>query len=281
MGPRCHCYGYGQSLLFSYLREFLHWVPVALQLAFVARVEVRRVVSLVACARLVLGGRWPLRVEQRGSYKEVKRQVLSSFVEWLVKTKEGKIVLRSNCIHLVCFGSPSHSTLDFCHLLASPRNNSSLLFATSPFPNALRTKGLFREPLDGLPFKHAGFALRGSCFSFDASPKIIPHAPFSPFSCATKRFAQLHLTFREPHGLIAMEDHSLKVLVFFVGTRGDVLPGVPICKALEERGHQARPLSTCGRDFFNLRVEWSQRAGERRFRANKTVKPLRSAFSSS
>lgn len=63
------------------------------------------------------------------------------------------------------------------------------------------------------------------------------------------------LTFHEPRGcLMAMDDRqSLKVLVcldagapvlaarFFVGTRGDVLPGVAICKALEERGHQAGP----------------------------------------
>jgi len=31
----------------------------------------------------------------------------------------------------------------------------------------------------------------------------------------------------------------LKVLVFFVGTRGDMMPGVGICKALEARGHEA------------------------------------------
>lgn len=36
-----------------------------------------------------------------------------------------------------------------------------------------------------------------------------------------------------------MAETKLKVLVFFVGTRGDVMPGVAICKALEDRGHQA------------------------------------------
>ncbi|CAE7480600.1 ATG26 [Symbiodinium natans] len=35
-----------------------------------------------------------------------------------------------------------------------------------------------------------------------------------------------------------MEPKQLKVLVWFVGTRGDVLPGVALCKALQDRGHE-------------------------------------------
>lgn len=36
-----------------------------------------------------------------------------------------------------------------------------------------------------------------------------------------------------------MEPRRLKVLVWFVGSRGDVLPGVELCRALNDRGHEA------------------------------------------